>query len=185
MTLYVLPCLSTTSSFQCASFLSSQPSLSGSPRSWAHLLQAVFPDHSVKIALQSPVLYSLSSFQDTGISISLGSSLFFFDALFIIWNYIVYSFLSLFVISLPQRNVSSLREGAFSPETEPDTCQSEITKPNVLCFNTLSPTSSSSDLSQVSLIATKANILDFPGGLVVKTLHSQCRDPGFDPWSGK
>ena len=24
----------------------------------------------------------------------------------------------------------------------------------------------------------------FPGGPVVKTLHSQCRGPGFDPWSG-
>ena len=31
---------------------------------------------------------------------------------------------------------------------------------------------------------TKANILDFPAGPVVKTLHSQCRDPGLDPWSG-
>ena len=25
---------------------------------------------------------------------------------------------------------------------------------------------------------------DFPGGPVVKTPHSQCRGPGFDPWSG-
>ena len=25
---------------------------------------------------------------------------------------------------------------------------------------------------------------DFPGGTVVKTLRSQCRGPGFDPWSG-
>ena len=25
---------------------------------------------------------------------------------------------------------------------------------------------------------------DFPGGPAVKTLHSQCRGPGFDPWSG-
>ena len=25
---------------------------------------------------------------------------------------------------------------------------------------------------------------DFPGGLVGKTSHSQCRGPGFDPWSG-
>ena len=24
----------------------------------------------------------------------------------------------------------------------------------------------------------------FPGGPVAKTLHSQCREPGFDPWSG-
>ena len=26
---------------------------------------------------------------------------------------------------------------------------------------------------------------DFPGGPVVKTPCSQCRGPGFDPWSGK
>ena len=25
---------------------------------------------------------------------------------------------------------------------------------------------------------------DFPGGAVAKILHSQCRRPGFDPWSG-
>ena len=25
---------------------------------------------------------------------------------------------------------------------------------------------------------------DFPGGPVAKTLNSQCRGPGFDPWSG-
>ena len=25
---------------------------------------------------------------------------------------------------------------------------------------------------------------DFAGGSVVKTLHSQCRGPGFNPWSG-
>ena len=25
---------------------------------------------------------------------------------------------------------------------------------------------------------------DLPGGAVVKTPHSQCRGPGFDPWSG-
>ena len=25
---------------------------------------------------------------------------------------------------------------------------------------------------------------DFPGGPVVKTQHSQCRGPGFNPWSG-
>ena len=28
------------------------------------------------------------------------------------------------------------------------------------------------------------NERDFPGGTVDKTLHSQCRGPGFDPWSG-
>ena len=26
---------------------------------------------------------------------------------------------------------------------------------------------------------------DFPGGPVAKTLRSQCRGPGSDPWSGK
>ena len=25
---------------------------------------------------------------------------------------------------------------------------------------------------------------DFPGGPVAKTLHSQCRGPRFDPWTG-
>ena len=25
---------------------------------------------------------------------------------------------------------------------------------------------------------------DFPRGPVAKTVHSQCRGPGFDPWSG-
>ena len=25
---------------------------------------------------------------------------------------------------------------------------------------------------------------DFPGGSMAKTPHSQCRGPGFDPWSG-
>ena len=25
---------------------------------------------------------------------------------------------------------------------------------------------------------------DFPGGPMAKTPHSQCRGPGFDPWSG-
>ena len=25
---------------------------------------------------------------------------------------------------------------------------------------------------------------DFPSGPVAKTLHSQCRGPGFDPWLG-
>ena len=28
------------------------------------------------------------------------------------------------------------------------------------------------------------NVGDFPGGAVVKTPQSQCRGPGFDPWSG-
>ena len=27
--------------------------------------------------------------------------------------------------------------------------------------------------------------VDFPGGLETETLHSQCRGPRFDPWSGK
>ena len=29
-----------------------------------------------------------------------------------------------------------------------------------------------------------SNIWDFPGGTVDKTPRSQCRGPGFDPWSG-
>ena len=27
-------------------------------------------------------------------------------------------------------------------------------------------------------------VRDFPGGPVAKTVHFQCRGPGFDPWSG-
>ena len=34
------------------------------------------------------------------------------------------------------------------------------------------------------VIIKKIHKQDFPGGLVVKTLHSQCRGHGFDPWSG-
>ena len=30
----------------------------------------------------------------------------------------------------------------------------------------------------------KLNIQDFPRGPVAKTLWSQCRGPGFDPWTG-
>ena len=30
----------------------------------------------------------------------------------------------------------------------------------------------------------KATFLDFLSSPVAKTLHSQCREPGFDPWSG-
>ena len=30
----------------------------------------------------------------------------------------------------------------------------------------------------------KLNIRDFPGAPVAKTLHSQCKGSGFDPWSG-
>ena len=41
----------------------------------------------------------------------------------------------------------------------------------------------------ISLVFTmsllKRHLLqDFPGGPVAKTLHSRCRGPGFDPWSG-
>lgn len=50
-----------------------------------------------------PCLHSLSSFP----------SLIFVYAIIIIWNYIVYSLLSLFIISLPHWNVNSTREGAF------------------------------------------------------------------------
>ena len=27
--------------------------------------------------------------------------------------------------------------------------------------------------------------MDFPGGPVAKTLSTQCREPGFNPWSGR
>ena len=30
----------------------------------------------------------------------------------------------------------------------------------------------------------KEQYRDFPGDPVAKTLHSQCREPGFNPWSG-
>ena len=30
----------------------------------------------------------------------------------------------------------------------------------------------------------KGHLRDFPGGPVVKTPRSQCREPGFNPWSG-
>ena len=33
-------------------------------------------------------------------------------------------------------------------------------------------------------IEIKEDLSDFPGGPVVKTPHSQCKGPGFDPWSG-
>ena len=37
---------------------------------------------------------------------------------------------------------------------------------------------------RVMKIKTKINKWGLPGDPVVKTLHSQCRGPGFDPWSG-
>ena len=33
-------------------------------------------------------------------------------------------------------------------------------------------------------INSKKRKRDFPGGPKTKTLHSQCRGPGFNPWSG-
>ena len=33
-------------------------------------------------------------------------------------------------------------------------------------------------------IEVKQYLSDFPGGSVVKTPHSQCKGPGFDPCSG-
>ena len=33
-------------------------------------------------------------------------------------------------------------------------------------------------------LQVKLEIRDFPGGAVVRTPCSQCREPGFDPWSG-
>ena len=37
--------------------------------------------------------------------------------------------------------------------------------------------------SQTKILELKRTIRDFPGGAVDRTLHSQCRGPGFDPWS--
>ena len=46
---------------------------------------------------------------------------------------------------------------------------------------------------QIKIVETKTTLTemknsadgwDFPGGPVAKTLHSQCRGPGFNPWSG-
>ena len=36
----------------------------------------------------------------------------------------------------------------------------------------------------VEVLGLNANLRDFPGGSVAKTLCSQCRGSGFDPWSG-
>ena len=33
-------------------------------------------------------------------------------------------------------------------------------------------------------VKKKVKFWVFPGGPVAKTTHSQCRGPGFDPWSG-
>ena len=42
-----------------------------------------------------------------------------------------------------------------------------------------------SDLAAAAAAAAdRVQITKFPGGLVVKTLCSQCREPGFNPWSG-
>ena len=35
-----------------------------------------------------------------------------------------------------------------------------------------------------SFKASGVVFVDFPGGPVAKTTHSQCRRPRFDPWSG-
>ena len=38
--------------------------------------------------------------------------------------------------------------------------------------------------SRVGLVPLLKKPRDFPAGTVVKTPCSQCRGPGFDPWSG-
>ena len=35
-----------------------------------------------------------------------------------------------------------------------------------------------------SILKKNQTTCEFPGGPVVRTLHSHCRGPGFDPWSG-
>ena len=40
-----------------------------------------------------------------------------------------------------------------------------------------------SHVSNLRLLITKCNLRDFLGGPVAKTLHSQCRLPGFHPWT--
>ena len=38
--------------------------------------------------------------------------------------------------------------------------------------------------SKMIKLPLRRQFRDFPGGAVVKTPHSQCRGPKFDPWSG-
>ena len=54
------PCLSTHGCWNSACNCPSQPSPPGSLPDWTHLLQEVFPDHSMKTALQAPTLLALS-----------------------------------------------------------------------------------------------------------------------------
>ena len=42
-----------------------------------------------------------------------------------------------------------------------------------------------SGLKSSPVCISKTKNWDFPGGPGAKTLHSQCRGPGFNPWSGK
>ena len=49
---------------------------------------------------------------------------------------------------------------------------------NEYCWQVTCDGEGSREMSQ------KANHRDFPGGPVAKTPRSQCRGPGFDPWSG-
>ena len=39
------------------------------------------------------------------------------------------------------------------------------------------------ELQKMEMCFLKKTSWDFPGGIVVKILRSQCRGPGFDPWS--
>ena len=44
--------------------------------------------------------------------------------------------------------------------------------------------SSGNKNTQTTVTVKEREGKDFPGGAVVKTLSSQCRGPGFNPWSG-
>ena len=44
--------------------------------------------------------------------------------------------------------------------------------------------SSRGSKNQSQFFLKKKNFRDFPGGPVAKPPSSQCREPGFDPWSG-
>ena len=58
-------------------------------------------------------------------------------------------------------------------------CQCEAVEPH----RTQKPSGTAPFAGGLLLLYQKAMERDFPAGLVVKTLRSQCRGPRFDPWS--
>lgn len=140
----------------------SQPSPPGSLRDWTHLLQEVFPDRSMKTALQSPTLLALS--------------LLFPVFNFRLCNYYylklhrVFIIITFYYLSAPlkcelheRRGFSLLKQSLtlVSPHYLKNEISrlGEIINPNEIHSNTLSPTSPSLGLPQVSLTAAKAHIL--------------------------